>query len=123
VSVFPVDLILANRSGDQWKSIQALVGTGSLYTWLPSDLLAQLGVQAGLERKFETPEGRHVVHDVGFIKVRLNGEEQTTLAVFGEPGGPPVLGRLTLDDFGLGIDQVNQRLVPVLGFALSGSVA
>ena len=120
MDTFSVELSLAQESEDEWRAVHALVGTGSLYTWLPADLLAQLGVQPEIKRNFQTHDGRHIVRDVGFVKVRLNGEEQRSLVVFGEPGIAAVLGKLTLDEFGLGIDPVSQRLVPVPGLALSG---
>jgi len=35
--------------------------------------------------------------------------------VFGEDGGPLLLGAVTLEEFGLGVDPVARKLVPVPG--------
>jgi hypothetical protein len=45
--------------------------------------------------------------------VRIDGRNRLTVAVFGEPQSEPLLGVVTLEEFGLAADPVNRRLVPV----------
>ena len=48
-------------------------------------------------------------------KVRLNGQERTTLVVFGEEDTDALLGAYTLEGFGLAPDPVGRRLITVPG--------
>ena len=45
--------------------------------------------------------------------VTLEGETLPTLVIFGAEGSEPLLGLVTLEEFGLGVDPVDERLVPV----------
>jgi hypothetical protein len=48
--------------------------------------------------------------------IGLSGTEEITYVVFGEPGSPPSIGAITLESLLLGVDPVEQRLVPVDGW-------
>ena len=45
----------------------------------------------------------------------IDGRIEMTIVVFGEDGGPLLLGAVTLEEFGLGVDPVGRKLVPVPG--------
>ena len=93
-----------------------MVDTGSSYTFMPRDLLRQLGVSPIDTRSFVLADESRVQNDVGEARVRLNGRELTTLVVFGPDDALPLLGATTLQLFSLGVDPVNERLVPVDAF-------
>jgi predicted aspartyl protease len=57
--------------------------------------------------------GETVVRDIGRTWVRIDGRMEMTIVVFGDDGAPPLLGAVTLEEFGLGVDPVG--LVPVPG--------
>ena len=48
--------------------------------------------------------------------MRLDGREDVSPIVFREEGAQPLLGAVTLEIFSLGIDPVNERLIPVNAF-------
>jgi regulator of sigma E protease len=50
--------------------------------------------------------------------VRLDGEERTTLVVFGDEGSSSFVGAYTLEGFGVAPDPVNRRLIRVRGLAM-----
>jgi clan AA aspartic protease len=102
--------------------VEALVDTGATYTWLPRPLLERLRVRAGVRRDFETADGRVIQREMGEVAVRLNGEVHFTLVVFGDEGTRPLLGVVTLETFGLGVDPVQRRLVPVRGLLMAGVI-
>jgi hypothetical protein len=66
-------------------------------------------------------DGREVRYPVAWVRVRLDERTQPTLVVCGDSGTEPLLGAFTLEGFGLGVDRVNRRLIPVPGL-LKGSV-
>ncbi len=45
--------------------------------------------------------------------MRLDGQQELSPVVFRDEGAHPLLGTVTLEIFGLGIDPVNGRLNPV----------
>jgi len=118
VGAFNVRLEIGHPASDQWLSLEALVDTGSTYTWVPRDLVKQIGLSAKFQREFETADGRVIVRDVTVARARLDGQTLPTLVVIADPGDSELLGVVILEEFGLGVDTVNHRLQPVRGLAM-----
>jgi clan AA aspartic protease len=117
MGTFLTTLQFGDSEGQRWGSIQALVDTGASYSWVPGDILARLAVQPQFKREFVTADGRVILRDMAETFARLDGQVLRTLVVFGSRGSLAVLGAYTLEGFGLSVDPVNKRLVPVRGFA------
>lgn len=115
MGTFRVSIQLAGAGGERFEAMEALVDTGAAYTWIPRDVLDRLGVQSDEERLFVLADGREVRYPMAWVRVKLGERIQPTLAVFGDPGTEPILGAFTLEGFGLGVDPVNRRLIPVPG--------
>ncbi|MCS7193064.1 MAG: retroviral-like aspartic protease family protein [Armatimonadetes bacterium] len=90
--------------------MDALVDTGATYTVVPKDVLERLGIVPQFRRHFRVADGRVVELDMAWAVVRVEGEMPYTPCVFGELGMDALIGAFTLG--GLGIDPINQRLVP-----------
>ena len=118
MGTFHATVEVGGADGAQYETIEAMVDTGSTYTWVPSDVLAKLGVQATFRRQFLTADGRTIERDMAETKLRLNGQERTTTVVFGDEGSIPLLGAYILEGFGLAVDPLGKRLIPVPGYAL-----
>ena len=93
----------------------ALVDTGASYSWIPREVLERLGAQPDEQRVFVLADGREVHYPIAWVRVKLGDRIQPTLVVFGDAGTEPLLGAFTLEGFGLGVDPVNRRLIPVPG--------
>ena len=124
-----------NHSGSEmghfWVSIQvgprdrplaapmrALVDTGSTFTWIPQDVLENLGVTPEKELPFELADGREVSYPVAWVQISIEKRgDQPTIVVFAPPGSDPILGVVTLEEFLLAADPVHHRLVPVRALA------
>jgi len=107
--------IAASPSGP-FQSVDALVDTGASYTWLPSPMLLHLGLAPLFKRQFVLADGITIERDVTQIVVRLEGRTLFTVCILGDDGSTPLLGAVTLEEFGLSVDPVNERLIPVPGF-------
>lgn len=118
MGTFTVALDIGDPEGDFWETVDALVDTGSTYTWVPRNLLERLHVRPQLQREFETAGGRVVQRDLAVAMVRWNGETLPTLVVFGSDSDAVLLGAYTLEGFSLAPDPVNQRLIRVRGLAM-----
>jgi aspartyl protease family protein len=121
VGHFRVSIEIGRRGVDRFMPLQAMVDTGSTYTWVPRDLLSELGVTPEQEWPFELADGRAVRYPVSWIQIRLEGREQPTIVVFAPPGTEPILGVVTLEEFLLAADPVNERLISVPGLAKRAS--
>jgi len=116
VSVFEQVIGVRGPQQDDWEEISALVDTGSVYTVVPTPLLRQLGVQPTDRRRFRLADNSMIERDLGEMMVFLDGRVRTTVVVFGGVEGPNLLGAVTLEEFGLGVDPLNKRLIPVEGY-------
>ena len=118
-----MDIDIGDARGEVWETVNALVDTGSSYTWIPRQLLEQLEVHPQFQREFETADGRIVQRDMATAMVRWDGETMPTLVVFGGDSDAVLLGAYTLEVFALAPDPVNRRLVRVRGLAMGSPLA
>lgn len=118
VDTFRVAIEIGDPQGEHWEKVEALVDTGISYTWLPGSLLQGLGVGPAFRFPFLLADGRRIERDMAETRVRLNGQERTTLVVFGDEGTQPLLGAYTLEGFGLAPDPVGRRLISVPGLLM-----
>jgi clan AA aspartic protease len=121
VGSFRVRIEIGDPQGQRFESLEALVDTGATYTWVPRSVLESLGHRREREWDFILADGRKVLYGMTWALVRLNGETQPTPVIFGDDDTQPLLGVVTLEEFRLGVDAVNQRLIPTPGL-LKGSI-
>jgi len=117
VSHFWVPIQVGPRGGARSEPLEALVDTGSTYTWVAREVLEALGVEPQRERPFLLADGRLVQYPMAWVQITLDGTEQPTIVVFAPTGSEPILGVVTLEEFGLAVDPVNERLISVPGLA------
>jgi clan AA aspartic protease len=113
VGSFSVTVDIGDAAGQRFETLEVLVDTGAAYTWVPADVLGRLGVRPAEQRTFELADGRRVYYGFAWATIRLEGKVQPTPVVFGDEGSTPLLGVVTLEEFSLWIDPVNQRLIEV----------
>jgi hypothetical protein len=61
-------------------------------------------------------DGSVHLQDVGRALVRLDGQQEVCPVVFGEDSSAAAIGAVTLEIMLLGVDPVDQKLVPVIGW-------
>ncbi|TMB66149.1 MAG: hypothetical protein E6J43_10810 [Chloroflexi bacterium] len=115
MGIFVVPIAVSDDSGSRFESVEAMVDTGASYTWIPRPTLEALGHTPEDDREFELANGRRISYGVKSIRVRIDSKSTPTWVVFGEPGTDPLLGAVTLQEMGLGVDTLNERLIPVPG--------
>ena len=115
MGTFSVTIQVGDLAGQNFVDQEALVDTGSSDTVLPRDLLEGLGITVVDRFAYSLADETIVEYDVGEARVRLDGRERTTQVVFGPVGVTPLLGATTLQLFHLGVDPLQERLVPVTG--------
>ncbi len=118
MGTFSATFEIGDPQGERYESVEAVVDTGSTYTWVPRDVLGRLGVHPESRMEFETADGRVIERDIAETSVRLDGRRRTTIVVFADEDDSPLLGAYTLEGLGLAVDPLGQRLVPARGLAL-----
>jgi len=90
----------------------AMVDTGSEYTWVPRGFLDQIGIAC--EKKdltFTMANGEQVTRSVGFAVISAGGNFTVDEVVFAEPGDLTLLGARSLEGLNLTVDPARKRLV------------
>ena len=118
MGAFSVRFEIGDQEGQRWLPLDGLVDTGSTYTWVPRDALERLSMSPQFQREFETADGRVIARDLAVAMARFDGQTLPTLVVLADPGDSVLVGVVTLEEFGLGVDTVNRKLVPVRGLAM-----
>ena len=118
MGTFSVNIEIGDAQGSRFETVNALVDTGTSYSWVPRGCLERLGVLPQDRWKFEIAGGQIIDRDVAETIVRYDGETRTTIMVFGDEGSSPLLGAYALEGFRLAADPVNRRLVRVRGLAM-----
>ncbi|HSQ30756.1 MAG TPA: retroviral-like aspartic protease family protein [Gemmatimonadaceae bacterium] len=90
----------------------ALVDTGSEYTWIPADVLANLGIRPEHTQRFIVADGRQLDRPVGIAIVHAAGAKAPDFVVFAEPGDMVLLGARSLEGLNVRVDAQRKQLVP-----------
>ena len=109
---------IGDPEGQRFESVEALVDTGASYSMVPSSILERLGVTPHDRAPFILGDSRRVERDLGRTWIRVNGKSEITLVVFGDEQLGAVLGAYSLEGLRLGVDPVNQRLIPTPGLLM-----
>ena len=113
MSTFAVEVTLIHPEHRERTVIaKFLVDTGAFYSLLPAEIVERLGLEAEEDFEGVLASGEAVVYKQGEVRIRIGRRERTTIFVAGPPGCLPLLGALTLEQFGLAADPRHQQLVP-----------
>ena len=108
---FPVEV--GDPEGSRFERVEALVDTGATFTIVPAPILYCLGVEPQKSGSFELADGSFRDYSIGETRVQVDGEEINSPVVFGEETMEPILGAVTLEILGLGVDPARRRLIRV----------
>jgi len=100
-----------------FKEIEAAVEPRSTFSALPGNILCDLGHEPLGRQSFELPDGSHVERDIVEVPIRIGGKTLTTICTFRDEGAQPLLGMVTIQQFLLAVDTLQQKLVKVRGLA------
>jgi len=122
MGTFRTTILLENaeRRDDTRTVENALVHTGSEYTWMPRDVLEALRIRPERTQRFIVADGRTFERPLGFAIVHAAGTNAPDLVVFAEPGDLVILGAHSLEGMNLRVDTLRKQLVPA-GPVLAGA--
>ena len=114
MGIFRTDIgVAALHRPDHIETVEnVMVDTGSEYSWLPAELLADLGVLPVRVDAFETADRRVLERPVGFVHISAGGRVGASAVVFAGPGDMILLGAHGLEALNLRVDLGRKELVP-----------
>ena len=118
MGTFKIAVQVGDATGTRFEPVEVLVDTAASYLAIPASLLRRLKVTEYETRTFGLADGRTVERGVGIASLRIDGRTLPVLCVFNDEGTEPILGAVPLETFGLGVDPVAQKLIPVRGYLL-----
>jgi len=114
MGTFSVKFALKNPlRPDQQLELEGLVDTGALFTQIPANLVAQIGLVASGVRAVHYADGTKDVVPVADAKIAIHGVETSNMVLCGKPNSLVLLGATTLETLGLGVDPIHKRLIPI----------
>jgi clan AA aspartic protease len=113
MGTFRVDIEIENpsRPGPRVGLSGVLVDTGAELSWIPAEILEQLGIARRKEMRFRQADGTVLTRCTGSAWVYAGGTSATDDVVFGQSGDMVLLGARSLEGLNLRIDPVSKTLV------------
>ncbi len=102
----------AEHRGEMRTVENAMVGTGSEYTWVPRSVLEDLGIRPERLQRFVVADGRQIERPMGIAIVHAAGAMAPDFVVFAEPGDLVLLGARSLEGLNVRVDAQRKQLVP-----------
>jgi clan AA aspartic protease len=122
MGTFNVDIEILASDEHASEHHAALVDTGASYLSLPRTVLQRLGYRSLDTQRVVFATGQSAVWHVTEVKIRLQGRERTVIAFLTDEAAPTLIGAQTLESFGLGVDPLARRLIPVDAYLAESTV-
>ena len=106
---------IANYTGGESLTINALVDTGSTHATVPASLLQKLGIARERQQRFRLADNRVVEYATGYARIQYGDDEAVVPVIFGPEDIDACIGATTLEILSLAVDPLEQTLVPVEG--------
>ena len=114
MGTFTVKVTISNPGDPTFSTtVDCLVDTGAAYSQMPGSLLKSLGITPFDQRPVIFADGRRGTCSVGRAEFLVNGRQTPALVIFGAEEALPLLGAMTLEGLGLGVDPLGRHLVPI----------
>lgn len=110
MGTFSVDLWVGNLFTEASATVSALVDTGATNSMLPTSLMNELGIEPVEIRTARVADGRRVEFQTAWARFSIQERNAVARVAFG-PEGEYLLGATTLEDLGMVVDPVGQRLI------------
>lgn len=101
------------RTPGRAADITMLGDSGALYSVVPAAVLHRLGIRPERRETFTLADGTTVRRQIGGAMFEVAGRRGLSSVMFGRAGDSVLLGVVTLEELGLMIDPLRQRLKPL----------
>ena len=95
------------------ESLDFLVDTGAGYTVLPLGVWKKIGLVGEETERFRLADGSPIDRKITQCDITLDNRTRRTTVVLGEHNDEPLLGVVTLEQFGLVVNTFTRELQPM----------
>jgi clan AA aspartic protease len=114
MGITTVRVQLSNVKDERRRTeIDMVVDSGAIYSVVPATVLRGIGVEPRRTEQFWLADGRSIRRHVGNACFAIQGSEGISRVIFGRRGDSPLLGMVTLEELGLGLDPLKRTLRPL----------
>ena len=110
MGTFRVNLWVGSQFTDAGANVEALVDTGATHSMIPGSLLREMGIEPAETRTSRIADGSRMEMQTAWARFSAEGRNAVARVSFG-PEGTYLVGATTLEDMGLAVDPVDQRLI------------
>lgn len=100
-------------TGKSQEKLQFLVDSGAQYTLLPEVTWKKLELKPKRTAQFRLADGTVIEREISECHITLLQGDGHTPVILGQPGDEPLLGVVTLEEFGLVLNPFNRTLQPM----------
>jgi hypothetical protein len=107
------------------EPVEFLVDSGAVYSFVPREVLARLGIAPHSRQRFRLANGSTIDRDRGDALYFYKNQQGASPVFFGEPGDAALLGAVTLESLGFVLDAIRRDLLPlpmVVGGSFLGNI-
>jgi clan AA aspartic protease len=97
------------KTGDKYEA-EFLVDTGAIDCMAPTNSLKEIGVEVQGKDVYELASGDTIEYRYGFARIAFLGDETVSRVIFGPEDCEPLIGVVTLESMGIGVDPVTMTL-------------
>lgn len=109
-----VKLKVSNPSNKRRNSIvEFLVDSGSIYSFVQSKVLKEVGIEPEATKEFVMANGDIVKRKVGIARYHFKGNVGGAPVVFAEDTDENLLGATTLESLGLMLNPFKREIIPI----------
>ena len=105
--------VASPQEPDRRESVEFLVDSGAVYSFVPRPVLARLGIVPHSRQRFRLANGSTIERDRGDAVYFYAGRRGAAPVIFAEPDDATLLGVVTLESLGLVLDAIRRDLVPL----------
>jgi predicted aspartyl protease len=95
------------------RPLEFLVDMGAMHSVVPREILEEIGIKATGTEVYRLADGSKVERKKGVASFRYADHSGGSSVIFGEPGDFTLLGVVTLEDLGFGLDPLKRELLPL----------
>jgi len=93
------------------RPVDFLVDSGATHSVVPRAILDELGIKPAGVQHYRLADGSKIERKKGVASFRYQDRSGGSSVIFGEPGDLTLLGVVTLEDLGLGLDPLKHELL------------
>lgn len=95
---------------DVTENVEFTVDSGATFSVVPADVLQRLGIQPLQQETFELVNSARIVRRTGVALFKFREYQGGSPVIFGDEGDATLLGALSLEALGLGLDPIKREL-------------